>query len=586
MKKTIVFAAFLSIFMAAPALKSLEVDIDEIKKAKKVEFQNYRGRPKRIDPVRDIFMIGQKLAEGSKNTYNAPFRYLLKYSIIRAVSTDEPQKLSADIFSIDRDAQVDHIDNVRRIAAGYLGDMYGYTQKQAWALSVFISYYNAVYRGDTGYFSGVYKSIVMKNITPKNAGISTRYYDWPGATKMLIPLTEAAKRGDIDSIDPFIISDEKTKKELRRDDTLIPERKEVADMKEKKIEKEKEKITEKKTAIEKKKEEIEKEKKTVEEKKTAIEKEKEKIARREEEVKKEKETIKTIAEPEKKKEKEKEVEKKEKEIAAEKEKGKKDEKETGEKIKKIDEKKEEVKKDEKKIAEKEKEIKKKEEAVKEEKKEIKEDEKKKEAAKETKTPETLKKKEDELKKKEKELDKREDAIRSKEPDKNIYALKLYYLKIREYLEGGHYNNELFMIDATNRKILFKSPVTNICGSRYDVFSDGIAVITHTGDHKSGHRLMLIDRENLQTKTTGTDDVFWRSFVEIKDGFIYAITVREGKYYLGRFDGKLQLTARSGESINENTFISFFGDYIYINKFDKSIMVLNKNDLSLIDVIKP
>ncbi|MEK6794878.1 MAG: P83/100 family protein [Spirochaetota bacterium] len=554
----------------------LEVDIDEFKNIKKVEFVNYKGPNKREDPLNEIFGIGRTLAEGSKTRYQEPFRYLMKYSVTRAVSKDEPEKLSADIISIDKDAQVDHIDNVRRITAGYLTEMYGYTHKQAWALAVFISYYNAVHRGDMDYFSSVYKKGVMKNIDARNAGISTKYSDWPGATKMLVPLTEAAKRGGIDAIDPFALTDEKTKKEIRKDDR-ITERKDIVDLKDKAIAKDKAQLDAKKGDIEKKKGDIEKDKKVIDDKKAAIDREKEDAAKKEEALRKEKEAAARITDTDKRKEKEDEIARKEKEAAAEKEKIRKDEKELGEKEKAVEKKTEALKKDEKDAAVKEDALKKKEDAVKEEKKEI---------AKDDTSPEGLKKKEADLAKKETELDKREDSLRSKTTDKNIYADKLYYLKIREYLEGGHYNNEMFLIDAAERKVVLKSPVATICGSRYDVFSDGIVVITHAGSHAFAHHLTLIDREKLTVKITGTENVFWRSFVEIREGYIYAIIIKDGKYYLGKFDGTLALAASSRENISENTFLSFFGDYLYINKMDRTVIVLNKNDLSLIDTIKP
>lgn len=566
-----VLAAF-----SAGELRSLEVDIDEFKGIKKIEFVNYKGPNKREDPLNEIYAIGRTLAQGAKPRTGEPFRYLMKYSVVRAVAKDEPEKLSADILSIDKEAQVDHIDNVRRITAGYLTEMYGYTHKQAWALAVFISYYNAVHRGDTGYFDTVYKKAVMKHIGPNNAGISTKYSDWPGATKMLVPLTEAAKRGGIDAIDPFALTDEKTKKELRKDDR-VPERKEIVDLKDKAIEKDKADLSRKKEDIDRKKSELEKDKAAIEKDKAAIDKEKADLAKKEEGIKKDKEAAAAITDPEKRKEKESEIAKKEKDAAAEKEGLKKDEKALGDKEKALEKKSEAVKGDEKDAAAKEDALKKKEDSVKEEKKEI---------AKDDKSPEGLKKKEADLAQKETELDKREDSLRSKTTDKNIFADKLYYLKIKEYLEGGHYNNELFMIDAAQRKVVLKSPVANICGSRYDVFSDGIVVITHSGSHAFGHQLTLIDRETLTVKITGKDNIFWRSFVEIKEGFIYAVMVRDGKYYLGKFDGTLSPAASSKENVSENTFISFFGDYVYINRPDRSVLVLAKGDLSLVDAIKP
>lgn len=521
-------------FPRAYNASALEVDVDEIR-TKRVEFINYRGEARKADPVTEVEEIGKKLSRGGTNER---IRFHMKYSILRAVSKDQPERFAADIFYIDKDAKVGHIDMVRHITSAYCMTKYGYSRPQARAVSLFLSYYNAVHRGDLGYFGGKYKAVVMKNISKKNAGISTKYWEWPGATAMLIPLTEQSKRGELNAIEPDLLSDKKTIEELRKDKKNIPERKEMTELRERKLEKDKKELKEEKKTIEKKKEDIKK---------------------KEEDLKKEKEETKKIVEPEKRKEKEKEIEKKEQKIQ--------------------EEKKETLKKEEK-SKEQEKKIEKREESIKEEKKQIKKDELKRDIEKE---PEKAKKK---LEEKEKELDKREDKLREKELDKNIYAGKLYYLKIKEYLEGGHYNNDLIMINASTRKIMFTSPVENICGSRYDIYSGGIVVITHRGSHTSGHRLTLVDKDTLQAKIYGDDNVFWRSFIEIRDGFIYAITYDSGKYYLGRFDGSLKLVAKSKVELSENTFISFWDNYIYINRQDKKIIVLNKEDLSFIDEVKP
>ena len=90
--------------------------------------------------------------------------------------------------------------------------MYGYDYRDARALALFTTYYNAVHRGDMTYFKSRYKKVVLKHLNSGNAGISTKYYNWPGRTRMVIPLTEADKRGKIRLVDPFIIADEKTRK--------------------------------------------------------------------------------------------------------------------------------------------------------------------------------------------------------------------------------------------------------------------------------------------------------------------------------------------------------------------------------------
>jgi hypothetical protein len=66
-------------------------------------------------------------------------------------------------------------------------------------------------------------------------------------------------------------------------------------------------------------------------------------------------------------------------------------------------------------------------------------------------------KEKQLDQKKDELDKRENQLREKTMDRSIFSGKFYYLKIKEYLEEGHYNNEMVMIDPVSRKVLFKSP---------------------------------------------------------------------------------------------------------------------------------
>ncbi|OHD63159.1 MAG: hypothetical protein A2176_11480 [Spirochaetes bacterium RBG_13_51_14] len=528
---------------------ALEVDVDEIR-SKRVEFINYEGPYKKADSFRDIEDIGRQLSREGRA--DEPVRFHMKYSIIRAIAKEEPDKFSADIFSIDKNAMVGHIDIIRRITASYLMNQYGYSLRDAKTISLFLSYYNAVHRGDTGYFGSKYKSVVMRHINTGDAGISTRYWEWPGATKMLIPLTEEAQKGRIGSVEPDLLSDRKTIDEIRRDDKNIPDRKDMADLRDRTIKRDRE--------------ELEKEKKAQEVEKKAIEARKDETKKYEAELKKEKKEAEKIAVPEKRKEKVEEIEKKEKKLEEEKQAIKKKEEETKEK--------------EKTIPDKEEKIKKREEVLKEEKKQIEKDELKRDIQKK---PDLARKK---LEEKEKELDKREDKIRDKELDKSIYAGKLYYLKVKEYLEGGHYNNDLYMINASTRKIMFKSPVENICGSRYDIYSGGIVIITHRGSHASGHRLTLVDKDTLKAKIYGSDDVFWRSFIEIRDGFIYAVTYEKGRHYLARFDGSLKLVAKSKEELSENTFISFWDNYIYINRLDKTIIVLNKDDLSFIDEVKP
>jgi hypothetical protein len=545
--KTIIPASVLILIPFISAV-ALEVDVDEIR-TERVKFINYSGEKKKGSPKREIEAIGKKLSKKSKTGVSS---YHKKYSIIRAVSENEPDKFSAEIFSIGRDAKADHIETLRRILGSYLMDRYHYSRKEARAVSVFLSYYNAVHRGDMDYFKSKYKGAVIGNITEKNAGISTKYYDWPGATRMLIPLTEKAQKGKLDSVDPDELSDKDTKDQVRKDDKNLKERKDMTDLRERKLDKDKE--------------ELKKKKKKQDEARKGIDKKKEEIKKKEKVIRKDKEESKKIKDPDKRAEKERDIGRKEKKLEEEKKAAEKRDEKSREEEKGIAEEKEKQdarKKD-----------------IEKEKEDVKKDEIKRDIKKD---PEEARKK---LEEKEKDLDRREDKLRNRELEKNIYAGKLYYLKIREYLEGGHYNNDLVMINAATRKVMFQSPVENICGSRYDIHSGGIVIITHKGSHTSGHRLTLVDKDTLKAKTYGGDNIFWRSFIEIRDGYIYALVNDNGRYYLGRFDGSLKLAAKSKVELSEDTFISFFDSFIYINRRDKSIIVLNKEDLAFIGDVQP
>ncbi len=580
--------AFIIIILASTTLSwALEVDVDEILKSRRVNFTNYAGPQRGADTAREIRSIGGQLARGSRTTgFNEYFRYHMKYSILRALSDENEGKYSADIFFIDREARVDHIRNVRRIVSSYLVNMYRYSARDADTLALFLTYYNAVYRGDINYLEKNYSSAVMKHITAANAGIATDYRQWPGRTAILIPLTSDSKRDKLRSIDPFTISDRRVIDEVKKEEGGLEVRKQITQMKEKTLEDEKERIEAEKKELEKKKTEERIREQKIQEEEKRIEAEKETLRKEQQRLITEKSEAEKIEDPAKREQEKERIAREGEELRKKVEELKKQEAKQEEEMtiirsEKISTTEEEeiLKKEEEALTEKEK-------LLEEEKKEIAEEEAEKKDDSPVITDREIQQKQEELRLKEEELDKREDQLKSETADKNIFALKLFYLKIREYIDGGHYNNELFMINPATQKIEFKSPVTNICGRRYDIFSGGIVVITHKGDHKRGHNLTLIDRNTLQTSKTGNDDIFWRSFIEIRDQNIYAITKKGEKYYLGRFNTDLELEAESKQEVNQDSFITFFEDTIFINRADKTIMILKRDDLSFIAEIKP
>jgi len=298
-------------------ISALEVDIDELKEQaeKKIKFINYSGEYKKIDTADEIKAIGWLLA-ASREQNGLQGSFLGKYSIIRAVDPEEPDKFDADIISIDEDAQVDHIDNVRRVIAGYLEASFDYTAEDARLLALFATIYNAVFRGDLEYLSQKYKEVVTDHLSRDDAGISTKYFEWPGATRMVIPLTEKAADGGLSSLSTSELTEEGVIEELRTaEDMGLEDRKEMVEFKEKEVDEGKEAVEKAEESIAAQKEakaEAEKElaaeasrlsEKEIEQRQAEIDKKKVEIEKAEAELAK---TDRTVAEKEKEIKKERE----------------------------------------------------------------------------------------------------------------------------------------------------------------------------------------------------------------------------------------------------------------------------------------
>ncbi|HUX12484.1 MAG TPA: P83/100 family protein, partial [Spirochaetia bacterium] len=188
-------AAILVCMLSAGAF-ALDVNKGELESIanQRIQFLNYEGPPQKVETRAQITGIGSFL--GSDHVGTAGTRdYAGRYRIIHAVDPSTPKGLDADIFIIEKDAQVDHIDNIRLILAGYFQTAYAYNQSDSTLLAYFTTIYNAVYRGNMTFFEGRYKSVVTQNLSPENAGIATAYNEWPGRTRMVIPLGPGAAVG-------------------------------------------------------------------------------------------------------------------------------------------------------------------------------------------------------------------------------------------------------------------------------------------------------------------------------------------------------------------------------------------------------
>ena len=235
MKKII--SLFVSSLFISLAFFGLEVDRSELQSVSQnatIEFINYTGPHKVINSASSIRGIGSSLgkviSEGRDKSARTGSEN--RYYVIHAIDPSESGKLDADIIVLGPDAGVDHINNLRRIIAGYLVSAYGYSDEDADTLAVFITVYNAVYRGKLADAGKKYKKIVNDNLTEADFGLSINYKDWPGHSQIIIPVYDAVN-GGLSSIDTSVISDSKVVNSMKEDDDRnVESRKNMVDIKE------------------------------------------------------------------------------------------------------------------------------------------------------------------------------------------------------------------------------------------------------------------------------------------------------------------------------------------------------------------
>lgn len=228
------------VFFCAGYAHSLPVnqtELESVSASQGITFENYTGPHNIIESASSIRGIGTVMGSFlQEKEKEAVLTNGKKYSVIHAVDSTEKGKLDADIFIIENSATVDHIDNLRRIIAGYLVSAYEYSDRDADTLAVFITVYNAVYRGDIKTWQEKYKKIVTKNLSAEKSGLSLSYREWPGNTQIVIPLGEVSG-GGLSTVDTSAISDKNVVASMKEEDGKnIEERKALMNIKEREAE--------------------------------------------------------------------------------------------------------------------------------------------------------------------------------------------------------------------------------------------------------------------------------------------------------------------------------------------------------------
>lgn len=462
---------------------------------KTVEFINYEGPHSVVESAESIRSIGSALgsviASGAARAGEAG-----RYLVIHAVDPSVKEGLDADILIVGEGARVDHIRNLRRIIAGYLQAAYKYSPEDADTLATFITVYNAVYRGNLAYFGSKYKPVVMKELDAATAGLALRWDEWPGRSRIVIPLSSRAGSGVVGSVDTSPITDKATVESLGREagtEAAIEDRQDMVDLKERAVEEEA-------AAVEAEKERIAQEEAAIAEERAAIEERKEAAAAGGTDTGTSDGTAKpgdaqegTLAESQAAKEEEQALAEREAALAQDKEE----------------------------LAQREEELAAKEEEVAADRESIAEDQKEAIAA---------------------------EVAAQANPPKGVTLFQLVNpdLPLARIVE----------VDLDKGAILKRSEVNTIrAQSVVDAGSAWIAVAGQTSAVSGAVRLVRVDKADLSKASYGADDVFPDTMVWKYGNWVYAVVKKGDSWAIGRFNPETLKLEASSEAVSKWTFLT-------------------------------
>lgn len=527
MKEHKIILFILIALAAAIPLNAQKVDEEELKSTGNdtIVFINYTGPHSKIDSLASIKQLGSELGTVvAKDTSKATSAgNPARYSVIHAIDPSEKGKLDADIIIVGANATVDHIDNLRRIIASYLTAAYGYSEKDAETVAVFVTVYNAVYRGNFDAFQKKYKKIVLDNLSPSICGLSVNYTDWPGKSQIVIPLYDV--NGGLSTVDTSVISDTQVVKSMQEDDGKnVESRKDMVDIKEREAENASQK------AQESQKNAVQEQKKLTEEKqKTETAQKEAENARKEAEVAQKKaEENPEDAEAQKDAE-EKKIEAEEKQVAYEEQKTAQEEQQAA------------ADNAEKEAAE--------QQAV--------ADKKTSEAQEERKT-----------------IAKDQAEVIKKEIE-NAAAPSVYGI---ELTNDSSMLSGLIKVNTSTGEVIKSSPVTYI--RNRTMFQAGENFVAIAGENKGNGtvKLVLLSPDSMEIIKESNETVAENS-VLVQDSGEYYCIILDGKIStLAKYDSELNLKLKSNASLKAATPVTIAGQHIVVTGADGNVKVLDKSDL--------
>jgi hypothetical protein len=504
------------VFFASLSLQA-QVNQDELEQNQApVSFINYEGPHARIESRNQIRTIGYTLGQAVRGG-NASPGTRGRYFVIHVTGPAEGSKLDADIFGLGYDTGVDHIRNLRLIVQGYLEGTYGYQASDAALLAEYITIYNAIHRGNWGYVNSRYKGPVIRELDQDRVGLSIRFDEWPGQTLMLIPLGTGSFNS-LSAVDTSTVADRQVVEELRKDDDRgIDQRQDMVDLKEREADEAEQRAREQRREADQEQRQVDQDRQRLDQDRQQLDQERQ-ADRREDQGRPEEQAAAGAGQENRESSPE--------------------------------------------IARREEDLDRRQEAI---------DEKRDEAQR---NEEFAEQKRDEAREEREEIARDQQALMSQEPRRST-GQGLFGAAIEA--QNSSLGRIVRIVPGTGEEL--GRSVVNTVNTRTIYHLEG-RLFAVAGENRGGGaiRLIEVDTETLEMKAQGNDDIHPQSLLWLNGRDLYAVTVVDGRSYLGRFDFNLTRQARSTEAVHPFAAVFFQDGQLLTQRQDGSALVLSPQTL--------
>jgi len=362
----------------------------------------------------------------------------------------------------------------------------------------------------------------MGYLSPDNAGIGTKYTDWPGKTRMVIPLSSGAQKGNLSAVGAGQLAAPKVIENLQsQPGKALPERKDLTELQQKGIEQGQQQVAGQQEKVQQEKQQLQAQTQALEQSKQAAA-QAQAAASAPGATAEQKQAAATAQA---------EVQKQEQAVQGQQQ---------------------AVQKQEQAVATQQQQLDTSQQAVQQQRAKIAADE------------QAL------IQQKQQQAAQPPAAVQPAAPGQVLF--------IYAVVESSEHYGKLVLIDRVSGKLLTQSDLNSVRGRMYVTVGGSLVVAAGRPDRNGAVRLVTLDPVTLVVRQEGKDNLVPTTYLAASEPSVYAILDSGQGAYLGRFDANAMLQARSERKVDASTDIVVSGTEVYVQDEAGNILILNKDDL--------